>query len=60
MAKQKQTPKAVTPSAGEEAEQLQLSPLACGKVQWYHHSGKGLQILVKLNMQLPCCCCCCC
>ena len=51
--KQKQTKKPITPSAGEDAEQLQLSPLAGGNVRWYRHSRKGLQILIELNMQLP-------
>ena len=56
MAKQKQTKKPITPSAGEDAagdEATAAATSCCGNVRWYCHSGKGLQILVKLNMQLP-------
>ena len=56
MAKQKQTKKPITPSAGEDAagdEATAAATSCCGNVRWYRYSGKGLQILVKLNMQLP-------
>ena len=39
-------------NAGKDAEKVNYSYIAGGNVKLYSHSGKVLQFLIKVNMQL--------
>lgn len=44
--------KNVTPNAGEDAQEVDLSYVAGGNAKWYIQGGNGLLLSYKWNMQL--------